>query len=199
MNDLIAVEKIAQWQKLKALVLDSVSSPITKRVYNMALNEFMAWFQQAPRAGFTKATGYARWLHHVCRDDQLRPSWLGFRPHRLPLRIRQGRSPATENAGRTYWFGSPELRIETRVNQVSKAPRRRSTDSQYKTWIRRTKRQFLGKHCRQNGPKPAVILMGGPSSTVDVTSQSGIYRSDFSSIVPKKCVVSHLALIKFGK
>src|ERR1700724_3424577 len=56
MNDLIAVEKIAQWQKLKALVLDSVSSPITKRVYNMALNEFMAWFQQAPRPGFTKVT-----------------------------------------------------------------------------------------------------------------------------------------------
>jgi site-specific recombinase XerC len=53
---LIAVEKIAQWQKLKALVLDSVSSPITKRVYNMALNEFMDWFQQAPRPGFTKAT-----------------------------------------------------------------------------------------------------------------------------------------------
>ena len=32
MNDWIAVEKIAQWQKLKTLVLDSVSSPITKRV-----------------------------------------------------------------------------------------------------------------------------------------------------------------------
>src|SRR5437870_8905643 len=56
MNELIAVEKIAQWQKLKALVLDSVSSPITKRVYNMALDEFLAWFQQAPRPGFTKAT-----------------------------------------------------------------------------------------------------------------------------------------------
>ena len=56
MNDLVAIEKIAQWEKLKALVLDSVSSPITKRVYNMALNEFMAWFQQAPRPGFTKAT-----------------------------------------------------------------------------------------------------------------------------------------------
>jgi hypothetical protein len=35
MNDLIAIEKIAQREKLKALVLDSVSSPITKRVYNM--------------------------------------------------------------------------------------------------------------------------------------------------------------------
>jgi hypothetical protein len=56
MNDLIAVEKIAQWQKLKALVLDSVSSPITKRVYNMALDEFMDWFNQASRPGFTKAT-----------------------------------------------------------------------------------------------------------------------------------------------
>lgn len=41
---------------MKTLVLDSVSSPITKRVYNMALNEFLAWFQQAPRPGFTKAT-----------------------------------------------------------------------------------------------------------------------------------------------
>jgi hypothetical protein len=56
MNDLVVLEKIAQWEKLKTLVLDSVSSPITKRVYNMALNEFMAWFQQVPRPGFTKAT-----------------------------------------------------------------------------------------------------------------------------------------------
>jgi site-specific recombinase XerD len=56
MNELIAAQKIAGWEKLKALVLDSVSSPITKRVYNMALNEFLAWFQQAPRIGFTKAT-----------------------------------------------------------------------------------------------------------------------------------------------
>jgi|HubBroStandDraft_6_1064221.scaffolds.fasta_scaffold338928_1 site-specific recombinase XerD len=56
MNDLVVVEKIAGWEKLKALVLDSVSSPITKRVYNMALDEFLAWFQQAPWPGFTKAT-----------------------------------------------------------------------------------------------------------------------------------------------
>ena len=57
MNDLIVAEEIAQWQKLKALVLDSVSSPITKRVYNMALDEFMGWFRQEPRpGGFSKAT-----------------------------------------------------------------------------------------------------------------------------------------------
>src|SRR5215467_3950953 len=46
----------AEWDRLKQLVLDSVSSPITKRVYNMALDEFLAWFRQAPRPGFTKAT-----------------------------------------------------------------------------------------------------------------------------------------------
>src|SRR3977135_2780664 len=56
MTDLVVVEKLEGWEKLKTMVLDSVSSPITKRVYNMALNEFMAWFQQAPRPGFTKAT-----------------------------------------------------------------------------------------------------------------------------------------------
>jgi hypothetical protein len=56
MNELIVVEKIAHWQKLKTHVLDGVSSPITKRVYNMALDEFYTWFQQAPRFGFTKAT-----------------------------------------------------------------------------------------------------------------------------------------------
>jgi site-specific recombinase XerD len=56
MNDLIAIPKIAQWQKLKMLVLDSVSSPITKRVYNMALDEFYGWYQHAPHPGFTKAT-----------------------------------------------------------------------------------------------------------------------------------------------
>ena len=37
-------------------MLDSVSSPITKRVYNLGLDEFFAWYGQEPRPGFTKAT-----------------------------------------------------------------------------------------------------------------------------------------------
>jgi hypothetical protein len=36
--------------------LDSVSSPITKRVYNLALDEFFSWCGQEPRPGFSKAT-----------------------------------------------------------------------------------------------------------------------------------------------
>jgi len=54
-NGLVAACYLAKGG-LKTLVLDSVSSPITKRVYNMALDEFLGWFQQAPRPGFTKAT-----------------------------------------------------------------------------------------------------------------------------------------------
>ncbi|MGB9454907.1 MAG: hypothetical protein WCB12_02620 [Bryobacteraceae bacterium] len=48
MNDLIVVPQTRQWHKLKALVLDSVSSPITKRVYNLGLDEFFAWPQPLP-------------------------------------------------------------------------------------------------------------------------------------------------------
>src|SRR5437763_10010121 len=56
MIELIVVERPAEWQRLKALVLDSVSSPITRRVYNMALDEFIDWYGHEPRPGFTKAT-----------------------------------------------------------------------------------------------------------------------------------------------
>src|SRR6516162_7788044 len=56
MNELAVVDRGADWRRLKALVLDSVSSPITKRVYNLGLDEFFVWYDQEPRPGFTKAT-----------------------------------------------------------------------------------------------------------------------------------------------
>src|SRR5215472_15986291 len=56
MTELITVPKPNEWTRLKALVLDSVSSPITRRVYNLGLDEFFAWYTQEPRAGLTKAT-----------------------------------------------------------------------------------------------------------------------------------------------
>jgi site-specific recombinase XerC len=56
MNDLTVVEKGTEWRRMKALVLDSVSSPITKRVYNKVLEEFFRWYAQEARPGFTKAT-----------------------------------------------------------------------------------------------------------------------------------------------
>jgi len=56
MNELVLADRAAEWRRLKSLVLDSVSSPITRRVYNLGLDEFFNWYGQEPRAGFTKAT-----------------------------------------------------------------------------------------------------------------------------------------------
>ena len=56
MTDVIVVPQTADWQRLKRLVLDSVSSPITRRVYNLGLDEFFEWYGCEPRPGFTKAT-----------------------------------------------------------------------------------------------------------------------------------------------
>src|ERR1017187_3476147 len=56
MNEIALANRAGDWRTLKALVLDSVSSPITKRVYNLGLNEFFAWYGQEPRSSFTKAT-----------------------------------------------------------------------------------------------------------------------------------------------
>jgi predicted DCC family thiol-disulfide oxidoreductase YuxK len=49
MNELIPAKRATDWRRLKSLVLDSVSSPITRRVYNLGLDEFFAWFGQRSR------------------------------------------------------------------------------------------------------------------------------------------------------
>jgi site-specific recombinase XerC len=59
MNQLVLADKAAEWRRLKALVLDSVSSPVTRRVYNLGLDEFFPWYGQEVRPGFSKATAAA--------------------------------------------------------------------------------------------------------------------------------------------
>jgi len=51
MNELVLANRAGDWHRLKALVLDSVSSPITRRVYNLGLDEFIAWYGLEPRLG----------------------------------------------------------------------------------------------------------------------------------------------------
>jgi hypothetical protein len=65
MTDLIVVPQAAHWQRLKRLVLDSVSSPITKRVYNLGLDEFFDWYgleaRPAGSARFRSTSGSRRY------------------------------------------------------------------------------------------------------------------------------------------
>jgi len=43
------------WTRLTELVTDSVTSPASKRAYRGSLEDFLAWYAQEPRPGFTKA------------------------------------------------------------------------------------------------------------------------------------------------
>ena len=43
MSELAVADRATEWRRLKALVLDSVSSPIRRRVHNLGLDEFIAW------------------------------------------------------------------------------------------------------------------------------------------------------------
>ena len=52
MNGLVVADKASEWLRLKALVLESISPPISRRVYNLGLDGYT----QEPRPGFTKAT-----------------------------------------------------------------------------------------------------------------------------------------------
>ena len=54
MNALVVAPKAGDWSRLKALVLDSVSSPITRRVYNLGLDEFFHWYAQESQRGLPR-------------------------------------------------------------------------------------------------------------------------------------------------
>jgi site-specific recombinase XerD len=53
---LVPAGKEEFWAALKRLVLDSVSSPHSKRAYEQALDHFEGWYAKTGAAGFTKAT-----------------------------------------------------------------------------------------------------------------------------------------------
>ncbi len=54
MTELVHNE-VSQWDRLRSLVLDSLSSANSKRAYATALDEFWVWYQAEPRPPFSKA------------------------------------------------------------------------------------------------------------------------------------------------
>src|ERR1035437_4080535 len=73
MTDLIVVPQTTDWRRLKALVLDSVCSPITRRVYNLGLDEFFDGTVRNPDPDSPRrrsAPGELRWRLGV---------WVRFR------------------------------------------------------------------------------------------------------------------------
>jgi len=56
---LMRADKHEAWTRIKRLVLDSVTSPHSKRAYEQALDAFERWCAATGAAGFTKATAQA--------------------------------------------------------------------------------------------------------------------------------------------
>jgi site-specific recombinase XerD len=54
MNELVQYDR-AQWERLKALALDSVTSPHSRRAYASALNNFLAWYRAESRPPISRA------------------------------------------------------------------------------------------------------------------------------------------------
>jgi hypothetical protein len=114
MNELTLANRAADWHRLKALVLDSVSSPITKRVYNFGLDEFITWYGQSavcilatcgPTAPFVICAGL-RTAH--ASSIGLPLNSLHLRAITLPLGIGVERRSFSYYLGFRFWI--PEQR-----------------------------------------------------------------------------------------
>jgi len=62
MNELVR-HADAEWEKWKALALDSVTSPHSRRAYASALDHFMGWYRAASRGPLCKAVVNAYKAH----------------------------------------------------------------------------------------------------------------------------------------
>lgn len=63
MKELVRHNRDAEWEKLKALALDSVTSLHSRRAYAAALDNFLGWYLGASRAPFSKAVVNAYKAH----------------------------------------------------------------------------------------------------------------------------------------
>src|SRR5579872_7400025 len=125
MTDLIAVPQPNPFHKLKALVLDRVSSPITKRVYNLGLDEFFAWYGLEPRAGFTKATGER--LAGCTRSPRARRRFDQRPDYRRP---QTGRRSGRQRAASARTGQRNYARERRRLQGCAPGNRRRKTQSE---------------------------------------------------------------------
>ena len=127
MNELAVVDKGADWRRLKSLVLDSVSSPITKRVYNLGLDEFFAWYAQEPRPGFTKATVAAR---RVARPrDRFHPCTWQETPLGQLQALPRDEEALTEHRDRDQAWSELTQEVRKIVRDLNRLPPRPSASA----------------------------------------------------------------------
>jgi integrase len=86
-QQLVRTEPQTDWEALTRLVLDSVSSPASKRAYGSALRDFLEWYRSEPRPPFSKAVVLAHKAHLEAR---------GLAPASINIRLSAIRKLASE-------------------------------------------------------------------------------------------------------
>ncbi len=89
MSTALIAPQQASLERLIGFVVDSVTSPESKRAYRKALSDFITWYAREPRAGFTKATAQA---YRVQLEER------GLSPSTINVRMAAVRKLATEAA-----------------------------------------------------------------------------------------------------
>jgi site-specific recombinase XerD len=109
-----------------ALVLDSVSSPHTRRAYERALTDFVRWFQDNGETGFTKA---------IVQAYRARCERLNLSSATINQRLAAIRKLATEASDNGLL--RPELAAG--IARVSRRPQR---GVRMENWLTRSKPRF---------------------------------------------------------
>src|SRR5438046_6065047 len=86
---MLALARAGSWENLRDLVLNSVSSPHSRRAYRLALDRFFAWYDAAPRGVFRKA---------LVQEYRVYLEGQGLSPSTINVRMAALRKLATEAA-----------------------------------------------------------------------------------------------------
>src|ERR1017187_6885379 len=103
---------VITWDKLKSLVLDSLTSPHSRRAYGQALDHFHVWAAMNSPEGFTKATVQR---YRAALEQE------GLAPSSINIRLSAIRKLANEAADNGVF--SPETAAAIRPGQGRQAPR----------------------------------------------------------------------------
>ena len=126
-----------EWHRAKSLVLDSLPSPHSRRVYGKALDEFRAWVAHAAPDGFTKAT-VQRYRVHL--------EALALAPSTINVRLTAVRKLAQEAADN----GLLDANLATAIGRVKGAPQK---GGRLGNWLSREQASDLLKGCDGNTRK----------------------------------------------
>jgi len=86
---IVSTNPLSDYAPVRRLVLDAVSSPITRQMYGLALDEFFTWHQAAGSPGFSRATVQA---HRASLESS------GYSPSTINQRLSAIRKLASEAA-----------------------------------------------------------------------------------------------------